>query len=104
MHRYQCRQTPPPSPINHRSVEDQYTDYVSHIEECTDTSADRPHPLLQLTIDVWKTTTPTKFHISKNAQIPVADLPPFEHRSLEHHYTEEGTDSHGRPPPTFEHR
>ena len=32
MHRYQCRQTPPPPPIDHRSMEDYYT------------SADRPHP------------------------------------------------------------
>ena len=55
MHRYQCRQTPPHPPIDHRSMEDHYTKQVSHIEECTDTtinhtsmedyytSADRPH-------------------------------------------------------------
>ena len=31
--------------------------------------------LLQLTIDLWKTTTPNKFHIWKNAQIPVQTDP-----------------------------
>ena len=36
----------PPS-IDHRSMEDHYTYSCSHIEECTDTSADRPNPLLQ---------------------------------------------------------
>ena len=63
MHRYHCRQTPSPPPIDHRSMEDHYTDNISHIEECTDTSADRPHPVVQLTIDLWKTTTLTNFHI-----------------------------------------
>ena len=80
-------------------MQDHYTDYISHIDICTDTSADRPHPLLQLTIDLWKTTTlhqfhgrlappllqstidlwqtttPTMFHISKNAQMPVQTDP-----------------------------
>ena len=84
LHQFYGRLTPPPPPIDHWSMEDHYTGYISHIEECTDTSADRPHPLpqltidlwktttpmqtnphplLQLTIDLWKTTTPTKFHI-----------------------------------------
>ena len=55
---------PTPPPICHRSMEDHYTNYVSHIEECTGTSADRPHPsLLQSTIDLWKTITPNMFHI-----------------------------------------
>ena len=110
MHRYQCRQTPPlpqltidvwktttpnkfhiwknahipvqtdppPPPINHRSMEDHYT------------SAERPHPLLQLTIDLWQTATLNKFHREKNAQIPVQTdptLPPINHRSMEDHYT-----------------
>ena len=64
-------------------MEEHYTDYIPHIEECTDTSADRPHPpppidhrsmedyytsedrphcLLQSIIDLWKTTTLYKFH------------------------------------------
>ena len=63
MHRYQCRQTPPPPPIDHRSLVNHYTDYVSHIDICIDTSVDRPHPLLQLAIDKWKSTTLTIFHI-----------------------------------------
>ena len=33
------------------------------------------HPLLQSTIDLWNTTTPNKFHIEKNAHIPMADYP-----------------------------
>ena len=64
MHRYQCRQTPPPPPIDHRSMENHYSwGSVFPVH--------RPYPLLQLTIDLWKTTTPTMFHIQKNAQIPV---------------------------------
>ena len=42
--------------------------------ECTYTLA-RCTPL-QFTIDVWNTITPNKFHISKNAHIPMADRPP----------------------------
>ena len=46
-------------------------------------------PLLQLTIDLWKTTTLTEFHIWKTAQTPVQTdptPPPIDHRSLEVHY------------------
>ena len=85
-----CRQTPPPPPIDHRSMQDHCTDYVSQRDICTDTSADRPHPLLQLTIDLWKTTTLNMFHISKNAQISVQTdptPPPIDHRSMEDHQT-----------------
>ena len=60
-------------------MEDHYTDYVSHIEECTDTSADRPYSLLQLTRDLWKTTTPV--------QTDPPTPPPIDHRSMEDHYT-----------------
>ena len=60
MHRYQCRQTPPPPPIDHRCMVNHYTDYISHIDVCTDTSVDRPHPLLQLTIDLCNITTPVQ--------------------------------------------
>ena len=64
MHIYPSEIDPTPPPINHRAMEDHYTGYVSHIEECTDTSAEISHPfLLQLTIDFWKTITPNKFHI-----------------------------------------
>ena len=48
MHRYQCRQT--------------------------------PHPLLQLTIDLWKTTTPVQTDPNPPPQI--------NHRSMEDHYTD----------------
>ena len=34
-------------------------------------------PPFQLTIDLCYTITPNKFHISKNAHIPMADGPPF---------------------------
>ena len=42
-----------------------------------------------LTIDLWNTTTPNKFHIWHNAHIPSADIPPplIDHSSMEHHYT-----------------
>ena len=60
MHRQQCRQTSPLHPIYHRSMVNHYIDYISHIDVCTDTSVDRPHPLLQLTIDLWKITTPVQ--------------------------------------------
>ena len=46
-------------------------------------------PLLQSTIDLSNTTTPNKFHIEQNAQIPMEDVPPplINHSSMEHHYT-----------------
>ena len=34
-------------------------------------------PLLQVTIDLWNTTTPHKFNIVQNAHIPRADVPPL---------------------------
>ena len=33
---------------------------------------------LQSTIDLWKTTTPNKFHIQMNAHIPTPDVPPVD--------------------------
>ena len=47
-----------PPPIDHRSIEYHYTTQVSHIAGCTYTKA----PLLQLTIDLWNTTTPNMFN------------------------------------------
>ena len=52
-------------------MEDHYTDYVSHIEVCTDTSADRSHPLLQMTKHLRKAPSLHNIHIEKNEQIPV---------------------------------
>ena len=46
-----------PPPIDYRPMEHQYTEYVSHIAECTYTKA----PLL--TINVWNTTTLNKINI-----------------------------------------
>ena len=43
-------------------------------------------PLLQLTIDLWNTTTPNKFHIGQNAHIP-SPPSPIDHRPMEYHYT-----------------
>ena len=95
---------PPPSLINHRFMQDNYTDYISHIDMCTDTSADRPYPLLQSTIDLWKTTTLHQFH-GRLTPPP----PPIQHRSLADHYTDyvanivECTDtSVDRPPPLLQ--
>ena len=72
-----------PPPINHRSIEYQNTKQVSHIAECTYTKA----PFLQLTIDLWNTTTPKEFNIQQNVHIPLAHVPPpINHRSIEYHY------------------
>ena len=68
------------TPIDHRSVEHHYTKSVSHIEECTYTHG-RCTP--QLTTDLWNTITPNQCHIQKNAHLPMVDVPPIEHRSLE---------------------
>ena len=70
---------PIPPPINKRSMQDHYTDYVSHIEECTDTSGDRSHPLLQWTIDLWKITT-----LVQTDPTP----PPINKRSMQDLYTD----------------
>ena len=51
MHIYLGQMDPPPT--DHRCMEYHYTKKVSQIAECTYTKA----PLLQLTIDVWNTTT-----------------------------------------------
>ena len=45
-----------------------------------------PSPLLQLSIDLWKTITPNMFHIYP-WQIDPTPSPPIKHRSLENHYT-----------------
>ena len=58
--------TLPPPPTDHRSIEDNYTASVAWQTD--------PTTLLQSTIDPWKTTTPHKFHIWHNAQVPWADL------------------------------
>ena len=42
---------------------------------------------LQLTIDLWNTTTPNKFKILQNAHIARAGVPPpINNRSIEYHY------------------
>ena len=97
------RETPPP-PIDHRLMQDHYTDYISHIDVCKDTSADRPnppppinhrsmedhytsaqrpHPFLQLSIDLWKTTALQQFH-GRLTPPP----PPNSNRSMQDHYTD----------------
>ena len=53
-----------------------------------------PIPLLQLSIDLWKTITPNNFYIYiyiaqstyTYCRLPPPP-PPIEHRSLENHYT-----------------
>ena len=60
---------------------------ILHIEECTYTHG-RWTPL-QLAIDLCYIITPMKFHILKNAHIPMADgQPPIKHRSMEYHSTQ----------------
>ena len=53
-----ARSTPPT--IDHRSLEQHYTESVSHIEECTYTHG-RCTP--QMTIDLWNTTILNQCHI-----------------------------------------
>ena len=64
MHIYQG----PPLPIDHKSKEYHYTEYVSHIGECTYTQGICTP--VQSTIDVWNTASTHKFHRQQNAHIP----------------------------------
>ena len=48
-----------PPLIDHTCMEYHYTKEFSHIADCTYTKA----PLLQLTKDLWNTTTPNKFDL-----------------------------------------
>ena len=63
------------TPIDNRCMEYHYTKSVSHIAECTYTE-DISNSPLQLTIDLWNTITPNKFHIQQNAHILRIHLPP----------------------------
>ena len=50
---------------------------------------DPQSPPPKLTIDLCYTIAPMKFHILKNAHMPMVDgSPPIEHRSRQHHYTQ----------------
>ena len=51
----------PPPLIDHISMQHHYTKSVSHIAECTYTYG--RHTPLQLTIDLWNTTTLNQFQI-----------------------------------------
>ena len=53
LQQFHGRLIPPPPPMTNRSMQDDCADYVLHIDVFTDTSVDRPHPLLQLTIALW---------------------------------------------------
>ena len=83
MHIYPWQTDPgPPPPIEHRSLANHYTKYVSYIAECTYMHGRLTPPcLLQLSIDLWKTTKPNRFYKEQNAHIPMADwhdpLPPI---------------------------
>ena len=74
MHIYPWQFNPTPNPpINHRFLKIHYTKSVSYIAQCTYTHGRlTPPPILQLSIDLWKTITPNKFHIKHNAHIPMA--------------------------------
>ena len=54
--------TSTPTQLDHTSVEYHYTKEVSYIAEWTYTEGTCTPPL-QLTIDVWNTIIPNKFHI-----------------------------------------
>ena len=59
---------PPPPPIKHRSLENQYTKIVSYIEQCIYTHCRLTHSPGQLRIDALNTATP-------NLADLLADLP-----------------------------
>ena len=72
-HIAECTYTMTPPPIDHTSIEYHYTTLVSHIAECTYTNA----LLLQLTIDVWNTTTPHKCFTHSRMHIYPGKIPPI---------------------------
>ena len=59
-------------------MEHHYAKLLSHMEECTYTHG-KPS-----TVDLWNTTIPNQFHISKNAHIPMPDVLP---KSTQPYYT-----------------
>ena len=75
------RLSPPPPPIQHRSLENHYTKYVSYIAQCRFNHG-RLTPLKSC-IDALNTATPTLGDL-------LTDLPitqSIKHRCLEYHYT-----------------
>ena len=68
-------------PIKHRSLENHYTAELSYIVQCTYSHGRLTPPLLQLSINPSKTTTPNKFH-----DILTPPPPPINHGSMEDHY------------------
>ena len=88
------RLTPPSPPIEHRSLENHYTKYISYTAQCIYT-----HGWLtpsQSIIDALKTTTPNLADLAGIAQCTCTHgrltppPPPIEHRCLEYHYTKPG--------------
>ena len=119
MHIYPWQIDPIPCSIEHRSLENHYTKYVSYIAQCTYTHGRLIPPLLQSSIDLWKTMTPNKFHIyiAQCTYTYGRLTPPLLQSSIDlwktitpqkfHIYIAECTYTHGRltpPPPPIEHR
>ena len=99
MHIYPWQTDPTPSPIDHKSLEHHQKNKFHIYKNADIPMADRPHPLLQSTIDPWKTTTPV--------QTDPASPSETHHRPLKDHYTnyvshiEECTDTSAvRPHPS----
>ena len=65
MHIYPWQIDPTPPPIEHRSLENHYTKYISYIAQCIYTHSRLTPPPSQLSIDALNTATPN-----------LADLPP----------------------------
>ena len=61
MHIYPLQIDPPPL-IEHRSLENQYTKYISYIVQCIYTHGRLTLPPSQSSMDLWKTITPNIFH------------------------------------------
>ena len=98
MHIYPWQIDPaPPLPIEHRSLENQYTKEVSYIAQCTYTHG-RLTPTPQLGTDALNTTTPNWADL-------LTDLPQsIKHRCLEYHYTKCGISTGKSTPQSIEHR
>ena len=95
MHIYPWQTDPTPPQIKHRSLENQYMKYVTHIyiAQCTYTHGRLTAPLSQLSIDAFHTATANLPDPADRAQCTYSHdkltpaHPPIEHRSLENQYT-----------------
>ena len=65
MHIYTLQIDPTPPPIEHRSLENHYTTYMSYISQCIYTHGRLTAPPSQSSIDALNTTTPNLADIAQ---------------------------------------